>query len=245
MALWLQPGEEPETAEERADLDAIIALRESAAIELKEKGNEYVKMGKIHYKEAVDCYTRAIDQKSSDPLHNSICYSNRAHVELLLGNNRRAYNDAQEAIKANPANIKAYFRGAKAALALGLHSEASNFCVKGLELDPKNDELKEIGDKMQKLLAEEDARSKRALEKQHRAEALASVLESRKSKVGRATYKQLTGARKPWLDKSQMLHWPVLLLYGEVMASDFIEDFCETDMFSTHLDLISFPCSCK
>ncbi len=72
----------------------------------QEKGNEYVKMGKIHYKEAVDCYTRAIDQKSSDPLHNSICYSNRAHVELLLGNNRRAYSDAQEAIKANPANIK-------------------------------------------------------------------------------------------------------------------------------------------
>ncbi len=72
----------------------------------QEKGNEYVKMGKMHYKEAVDCYTRAIDQKSSDPLHNSICYSNRAHVELLLGNNRRAYNDAQEAIKANPANIK-------------------------------------------------------------------------------------------------------------------------------------------
>ncbi len=35
MALWLQPGEEPETAEERADLDAITALRESAAIELK------------------------------------------------------------------------------------------------------------------------------------------------------------------------------------------------------------------
>jgi hypothetical protein len=35
MALWLQPEEEPETAKERADLDAIIALRESAAIELK------------------------------------------------------------------------------------------------------------------------------------------------------------------------------------------------------------------
>jgi tetratricopeptide (TPR) repeat protein len=172
MALWLQPGEEPETAEERADLDAIIALRESAAIELKEKGNEYVKMGKMHFKEAVDCYTRAIDQKSSDPLHNSICYSNRAHVELLLGNNRRAYSDAQEAIKANPVNIKAYFRGAKAALALGLHSEASNFCVKGLELDPKNDELKKIRDKMQKQLAEEDARSKRVLEKKHRAEVL-------------------------------------------------------------------------
>ncbi len=57
-------------------------------------------------------------------------------------------------------------------MALGLHSEASNFCVKGLELDPKNDELKKIRDKMQKQLAEEDARSKRVLEKKHRAEVL-------------------------------------------------------------------------
>lgn len=35
MALFLPPGVEPETEEERADLDAINALRESAAYELK------------------------------------------------------------------------------------------------------------------------------------------------------------------------------------------------------------------
>ncbi|MCI12842.1 tetratricopeptide repeat protein 4, partial [Trifolium medium] len=59
-------------------------------------------------------------------------------------------------------------------------------------------------------------------------------------KIGKAMYRELTGLKKPVLDKSNILHWPVLLLYAEVMSSDFIEDFCETDMFSVHLDMISF-----
>ncbi|PIN26245.1 hypothetical protein CDL12_00989 [Handroanthus impetiginosus] len=51
-------------------------------------------------------------------------------------------------------------------------------------------------------------------------------------------YQELTGIKKPILDKSNILHWPVLLLYAEVMSSDIIEDFCETDMFSVHLDMM-------
>lgn len=35
MALWMEKGAEPQTESERADLDAIAALKESAAIELK------------------------------------------------------------------------------------------------------------------------------------------------------------------------------------------------------------------
>lgn len=67
-----------------------------------------------------------------------------------------------------------------------------------------------------------------------------SAIEERGLKIGRATFQELTGLKKPILDKDHILHWPVLLLYAEVMSSDFIEDFCETDMFSDHLDLISF-----
>lgn len=33
-------------------------------------------------------------------------FANRAHVNLLLGNNRRALEDAEEAIKLSPANVK-------------------------------------------------------------------------------------------------------------------------------------------
>lgn len=53
-------------------------------------------------------------------------------------------------------------------------------------------------------------------------------------------YRELTGLKKPVLDQNNILHWPVLLLYAEAMTSDFVEDFCETDMFATHLDMISF-----
>lgn len=35
MALWMEAGSEPKTESEIADLDAITALKESAALELK------------------------------------------------------------------------------------------------------------------------------------------------------------------------------------------------------------------
>lgn len=69
---------------------------------------------------------------------------------------------------------------------------------------------------------------------------LLSAIEIRGYKIGKAVFRELTGVRKPVLDKNNILHWPFLLLYAEVMSSDFIEDFCETDMFSAHLDMISF-----
>lgn len=69
---------------------------------------------------------------------------------------------------------------------------------------------------------------------------LVSAMEDRGFKIGKAIFQELTGLRKPTLDKNNIVHCPVLLLYAEVMSSDFIEDFCETDMFSAHLDMISF-----
>lgn len=77
---------------------------------MQEQGNEYVKKGKKHYADALDSYTRAINQKSLDLVHNSVCFANRAQVHLLLGNNRRAYDDAQEAVKLNEANIKVFYK---------------------------------------------------------------------------------------------------------------------------------------
>lgn len=68
---------------------------------------------------------------------------------------------------------------------------------------------------------------------------LATAIEKRGLKIGKPMFQELTGVRKPVLDKNNILHWPVLLLYAEVMSSDFIEDFCETDMFADHLDMIS------
>lgn len=73
---------------------------------MQEKGNQYVKLGKKHYADAIDCYTKAINQKALSDPENSVIYANRAHVNLLLGNYRRALMDAQEAIKLCPTNVK-------------------------------------------------------------------------------------------------------------------------------------------
>ncbi|XP_028765591.1 tetratricopeptide repeat protein 4 homolog isoform X1 [Neltuma alba] len=238
MALWMEKGSEPLTEREKADLDAIAALKESAAIELKEKGNQYVKMGKKHYSDAIDCYTRAINQQVLSDSENSVLLANRAHVNLLLGNYRRALTDAEEAIKSCPSNIKAIYRAAKASLSLNLLAEAQSHCRNGLQLDPNNEELKKLGEQVDLKKAEEDKREAEVSKAVAGAKELVSAIESRSLKIGKAMFQELTGLKKPVLDKNNILHWPVLLLYAEVMSSDFIEDFCETDMFSAHLDMM-------
>ncbi|KAL5996823.1 hypothetical protein ACLOJK_007745 [Asimina triloba] len=234
MALWMEECSEPMTDSERADLDAIAALKESAAIELKEKGNEYVKMGKKHYADAIDCYTRAINQKILNDAQTSILFSNRAHVNLLLGNHRRSLVDAEEAIKLCSTNIKAFYRAAKAAFSLNLLPEAASFCQRGLELSPSNEELKKLTKQIDLRRSEIEAREAEVSKAISTMKDLASAIENRCLKLGKAVYQELTGLRKPMLDKDKILHWPVLLLYAEVMSSDFIEDFCETDMVAPH-----------
>ncbi|XP_010522526.1 PREDICTED: tetratricopeptide repeat protein 4 homolog [Tarenaya hassleriana] len=238
MALWMEAGSEPTTESEKADLDAISALKESAALEFKEKGNECVRKGKKHYSDAADFYTKAINQNVLSDSETSILFSNRAHVNLLLGNYRRALTDAEEAIRLSSTNVKAFYRAAKASMSLNLLNEAKTYCDKGIGQDPGNEGLK-------KLLRQ--VNSKKQDQEQHEAEVSRAVadaktclsaIESRGVKIGKAMFRELTGLRKPVLDKNNILHWPVLLLYAEVMTSDFIEDFCETDMLSTHLDLM-------
>ncbi|XAR61034.1 hypothetical protein NMG60_11034612 [Bertholletia excelsa] len=238
MALWMEKGSEPLTESERADLEGIQALKESAALELKEKGNEYVKMGKKHYSDAIDCYTRAINQKVLSDSENSILFANRAHVNLQLGNNRRALMDAEEAIKLCPTNIKALYRAAKASLLLNMLSEAKQYCEKGLQQSPDNEELRKLVRQIDLLKSESERHEAQISEAVAAAKCIYSAIKDRRLNFGKASFQELTGLKKPILDKDKILHWPVLLLYAEVMTSDFIEDFCETDMFSVHLDMM-------
>uniref|UniRef100_A0A803PGF7 Cns1/TTC4 wheel domain-containing protein n=1 Tax=Cannabis sativa TaxID=3483 RepID=A0A803PGF7_CANSA len=218
MALWMEPGSEPLTETEKADLDAIAALKESSAIELKEKGNEFVKMGKKHYSEAVDCYTRAINQKALGDSETSIILSNRAHVNILLGNYRRAITDAEDAIKLSPTNVKALYRAAKASLSLNLLSEAKSHCENGLKHDPDNQELKKLLRQINSLKFEQEQRQAQVSKAVGEAKDLLSAIESRGYKIGKPMFRDLIGPRKPFMDKNKMVHWPVLLLYAEVMS---------------------------
>ncbi|KAJ6403658.1 hypothetical protein OIU84_011960 [Salix udensis] len=216
MALWMEAGSEPKTESEIADLQAISALKHSTALELKEKGNEYVKMGKKHYSDAIECYTRAINQEALSDSDNSIVYSNRAHVNLLLGNYRRALTDAREAIKLCPTNVKAMYRAAKASLSLNLLVEAKSFCENGLEQNPDNEELKRLARQINLVKMELDKREAEVSKAVSEAKDLLSAIEDRGLKMGKPMFGELVGLRKPVLDKNKILHWPALLLYAEM-----------------------------
>ncbi|MBA0802677.1 hypothetical protein Gohar_012954 [Gossypium harknessii] len=218
MALWMETGSEPKTETEIADLEAISALKESTALELKEKGNELVKKGKKHYPEAIHCYGRAIDQKALNDHDTSVLFSNRAHVNLLLGNYRRALSDSQDAIKLFPANVKAYYRAAKACLSLNLLAEAKSYCESGVGKDPSNEELKKLAKQIDLKKLEQEQREAQVSKALVEAKDLVSAIEDRRLKLGNAMYRELTGLRKPVLDKNGILHWPVLLLYAEFMS---------------------------
>ncbi|WCJ38235.1 Tetratricopeptide repeat (TPR)-like superfamily protein [Euphorbia peplus] len=201
MALLMEPGSEPQTQNEIADLEAIAAIKESAALELKEEGN-------------------------------------KAHVNILLGNYRRALMDAEEAIKLSSTNVKALYRAAKASLSLDLLNEAKSYSENGLKHDPENGELKKLASQINLLKVEQDRRQAEVSKAVSNAKGILSAFDDRGLKIGKPMFRELVGPRKPVLDKSKILHWPVLILYPEVMSSDFIEDFCETDMFSAHLDMM-------
>ncbi|KAH0634914.1 hypothetical protein KY284_037700, partial [Solanum tuberosum] len=226
MALWMEAGSEPKTEKELADLDAISALKESTAFELKELGNEYVKKGKKHYSDAIDCYTRAINQNALSDAEQSILCSNRAHVNLLLGNYRRALQDAEDAIKLNPSNVKALYRAAKASVFLNLLAEAKGLCEKGLQHSSSNEELKKLARHIDIQKSEMERRDAEVSKAVSSAKTIVSAFETRGLKIAKPMYQELTGLRKPTLDKNNILHWAVLLLYPEVMSSDFIEEFC-------------------
>ncbi|KAL0884438.1 hypothetical protein Bca101_008419 [Brassica carinata] len=225
MALWMEAGSEPMTENERADLEAISALKESAAIEFKEQGNECVRKGKKHYSEAVENYTKAIDQRALSDSETSILFSNRAHVNLLLGNYRRALTDAEEAIKLCPDNVKAVYRAAKASLSLDLLDEAKTYCERGIKNDPSNEEMKKLLKVVTLKKQEKEEHEAQVSRAVVEAKACLSAFENRGVKIGKAMYRELTGLKKPVLDQNNILHWPVLLLYAEAMTSDFVEDF--------------------
>jgi hypothetical protein len=58
-------------------------------------------------------------------------------------------------------------------------------------------------------------------------------------KLGKASYQELTGVKKPKLDEQGMLHWPVILLYPYGMPCDFIEGLAYEDTLSPHPSLIT------
>lgn len=195
-------------------------------------------------REAVKAYDDALAINAPSGKLNAVLHSNRAHAHLLLGNWRKALEDALASHKLDRTNVKAPFRGAKAALKLGMWQQCEQLCSAGRAIDPASKEFDAMEKEARAKLNEE-----RQLEERRRAareaeaapaRALAGVIAARGYRLTRPQVR-LEDRSRPLLEPDGSLSWPVLLMYPESMQQDAIQKFAEGDTFDEHLDMMFGP----
>lgn len=121
------------------------SMYDSAIVE-KEKGNKFVKAQK--WNEAIDCYTKAIECYSYDP----IFFANRALCYLKLSKFTECEEDCNISIKLDDTYVKAYQRRAAARMHLNKLEHAEIDLKKVLVIEPKNKEAKTELNKLENIL---------------------------------------------------------------------------------------------
>ncbi|KAK6589920.1 hypothetical protein RS030_192824 [Cryptosporidium xiaoi] len=226
---------------------------ESLAEQFRIVGNEYFQDGKVRYKDAIIAYTKGIEQKSSNKEVNSLLYSNRAHVYLLMRCYVKCVDDCRASLKENPCNIKAAYRGCKASIKMQLYKQALNFAVHGLKYDKDNKELLHLKSTLDERLSEIEKRKE----------------QRRKEEEEKKMYMEKSGVRNvnsvivdrgyfltdPIYDvihtynneikcinkgENELLVYPILVLLDEPMLCEFICEAAENSQIKDHLKVM-FP----
>ncbi|KAI1177476.1 TPR-like protein [Nemania sp. FL0916] len=176
-------------------------------------------------------------------------YVNRAACHLELKNYRSCWLDASAALRLNPSNIKAYYRSARAFLAVGRISEADDACARGLALDSQNSSLKTVAREIIKKAEETSVRQRREQERVAREKRRAVLV---KAALRARDIRTRTTAQPPEMEDAALmlvpdpddpkshLCFPTVLLYPADLESDFIKAFNETESLAEHLGYV-FP----
>jgi tetratricopeptide (TPR) repeat protein len=254
--------------EENDELEAFKALAyegtpAEVALNFKERGNECFKGGQ--WADAKEFYTKGIQvlqaeqRKRASEARNDHVKSpeerdelqiletslvNRAACHLSLHNYRSCTLDCAAVLRLNPKNVKAYYRSAKALLALSKIPEADDVCALGLALDPSNGALKAVAEQIIAKNAAVQAKKQKELEReqQKRKEEmlLKAALKARGIKVRKTKQPpDMEDARVQLVpdpgDPTSELVFPTVLLYPLHLQSDFVKDFGETETLGSRL----------
>ncbi|RYP18736.1 hypothetical protein DL765_003758 [Monosporascus sp. GIB2] len=176
-------------------------------------------------------------------------YVNRAACHLELRNYRSCWLDGAAALRLNDRNVKAYYRSARALVAVGRIEEADDACARGLAVDPDNPALRGVARDIVAKAEEAAARRRKEEERlatERRREALLRAALKARGIRTRAT------ARPPEMedaglrlvpdpdDPRSSLSFPAVLLYPAHLKSDFVKAFDETECPADHLAYV-FP----
>eukprot|EP00050_Salpingoeca_kvevrii_P020250 m.96353 g.96353 ORF g.96353 m.96353 type:complete len:394 (+) comp8788_c0_seq1:97-1278(+) len=224
---------------------AVYAKTHGNAAMAKAKAATAKKLRDSEYHNAIDRYTEGIElgDKLEDKELLSVLFSNRAAVNLQLGNNRKVILDCMDAISTNSKNIKAYYRAAQACAKLKRFAEAIQWCDDGLVVEPTNAALSQLRTatvKDQSAAQKLQRKREREIRKQEKAEKkLSDAIKLRNITLDGPIEETPTGAIVHF-DENDLLVWPVIFLYPEFQQTDFIADFHEGTSFMDHFNVM-FP----
>ncbi|KAI1936679.1 HSP70/90 co-chaperone [Ophidiomyces ophidiicola] len=177
---------------------------------------------------------------------------NRALCNLEMKNYRSCTLDCAAALQLNPRNLKAYYRTARALLALDKTTAAGDAAHRGLALDPANAALQQLAPRIAARHAalEQDAARRRAADARAAriARTLATALRARGIRTrSSASASASQQKQQPELEDAAMhlapdpeaagstLVVPCVVLYPAHAQSDVIKAFAETDCVREHL----------
>ncbi|XDG06725.1 hypothetical protein ABKA04_006340 [Annulohypoxylon sp. FPYF3050] len=198
--------------------------------------------------EAQDPEITAEDIKSQRSVLESL-YVNRAACHLELRNYRSCWLDCAAALRLNDKNVKAYYRSARAFLAVGRIEEADDACARGLALDENNKPLKAVAQDIIKKHTEITTKQKKEAERLAREKRREYLV---KASLAARNIKTRTTAQPPEMEDAKLqlvpdpddprssLSFPAVLLYPVHLQSDFVKAFGEMESLADHLEYV-FP----
>ena len=163
----------------------------------------------------------------------------RAKANILISQFGKTKDDCLEALKYKETE-HAYTVLARSRIFVEKHREAIEYCEKGLKKIPDSKVLKSV---IEKAKEEE----KKELQRVNEVCTMQSLAKDKKLSVYRnmRSKKIKLGKRVHFLpeivevsiteDKHGLLHFPVLILYDEYMATDFIQDWPEDSTLNEQL----------
>ncbi|KAI1959039.1 HSP70/90 co-chaperone [Ophidiomyces ophidiicola] len=173
---------------------------------------------------------------------------NRALCNLEMKNYRSCTLDCAAALQLNPRNLKAYYRTARALLALDKTPAARDAAHRGLALDPANAALQQLAPRIAARHAalEQDAARRRAADA-HAARIARTLATALRARGIRTRSSAASQQQQPELEDAAMhlapdpeaadstLVVPCVVLYPAHAQSDVIKAFAETDCVREHL----------
>ncbi|KAK8011320.1 TPR-like protein [Apiospora arundinis] len=176
-------------------------------------------------------------------------YVNRAACNLELKNYRSCWLDCAGALRLNPRNVKAFYRSARALLAVDRIAEADDACARGLALDEKNASLQAVARdivKRSEIVTAKTRRDEERVAREKHREVLLKAAIAARNITTRKTEKppEMEDAKIQLVpdpdDPRSAVSFPALLLYPADFETDFIKAFNETETLADHLGYV-FP----